>query len=269
MNNRQTSTTTLFAIAVLMASFGLAPYAPLANAQPEAKKSLSREAFSQLMTQFEKKYLPFVNDHYRGRAIVFDHNYDSTAVTAGQPHAVHINARTLTYPHIDEAGFTLFGCGEFQKFLSFRGADRGYVHAAHYLSVPNCLKRLWQDDHLTNSAYRHVIPPYLKMLCDQTYPEWNKRMLCYRTVWSAYSLARSGRQPITIDKPSPKRASGIARRHQGMQCLFDVQLAAALCDKGDLDPKVSSLDEFLAYACSARDGLPPQATLPKCFYNPN
>lgn len=271
-----------FAAALTSLALGLSLNVALANGQADSskqqesalrkksEKTLSRQTFNQIMARFESEYLPFIYEHYTGRAIQFRSNYDSTAVTTSHPYAVSINARELTFPSIDEASFTLSACGEFQRFLSFhRNPSDGYVHAAHYMNVANCLRQLWQNDHVVNSAYRHITPPYLRGLCDQSHSTRPKRELCYRIASAVYSLARSGKQPITIDQPSPKKANGIARRHQGMQCLFDTQLAAALCAKSDLSPAVTSLDDFLSHTCTTADGLPKQATLPACFYNPN
>lgn len=231
-------------------------------------KTLSRAAFTQIVTRFEEDYVPFVSEHYRGRKIEFRSDYDDTMVTSGQPHSVYVNARFLTFASIDESGFTLSTCWEFQKFLTFRNQSAHYAHALHYLMVPNCLRQLWKHDHVANSAYRHITPPYLKSLCDQSHSNRSDRELCYRTTWASYSLARSKEDPITIDQPSPKKADGIATRHQGMQCMFDVLLASSLCTKGQLNPKVDTLDDFLEYSCTAEDDLPAQAALPKCFYNP-
>lgn len=262
---------TAFALGIfLTTSLGFAQtmnsLTPEKAAPSSVEKNLSREAFTQIMARFESEYLPFIYEHYTGRAIQFRSDYDSTSITTSHPYAVSINARLLKSPSIDEASFTLASCGEFQRFLSFHGRT-GFVHAAHYMNVANCLRQLWQNDHVANSAYRHIAPPYLKGLCDQSYSTRPKRELCYRIVAATYGIARSGRTPITIDKRSPKKAQGIARSHQGMQCLFDVQLAAALCDRGRLDPKVDDFDEFLAHTCQEGSGLPMQATLPPCFYN--
>lgn len=270
-----------FAAALTFFALGLSLNVSLANGQTartseqepapgkKTEKTLSRQAFSQIMARFDAEYLPFIYDHYSGRAIQFRSDYDSTAVTTSHPYAVAINARQLTFPSIDEASFTLSVCGEFQRFLSFhRNPGQGYIHAAHYMNVANCLRQLWQNDHVANSAYRHITPPYLRGLCDQSHSTRPKRELCYRIASAAYSLARSGKEPITIDQRSPKKANGIARSHQGMQCLFDTQLAAALCTKSDLSPVVTSLDDFLSHTCTPADGLPEQATLPPCFYNP-
>lgn len=256
---------------IVLFSLALIPTSVFSQNLPPAdsqNKTLSKAAFTQIMTRFEAEYMPFIYKHYTGRKIEFSSDYEETGATANHPHSVTITARYLTYPSIDEAGFTLASCWKFQKFLTFRSQRTYYAHALHYLSVPNCIRQLWRDDHVTNSAYRHITPPYLKGLCDQSYTKRSDRELCYRTTWAGYSLARSKNSPITIDQPSPKKADGIATRHQGMQCMFDVYLASALCDKGELNPKVDTLDEFLEYSCAASDSLPPQASLPKCFYNP-
>jgi hypothetical protein len=141
-----------------------------------------------------------------------------------------------------------------------------------YYAAHVCVKRIFKTIDYRDQAdfYRRTGE---EAACDERYPDYEDREICYRSMSAGLELARllagSGRMP-SYSTPDKTEVSKMRESHPPAQCRLDTYRAASLCPSKWRDSYIPRTEKMSArYLCTPAKKTWANASRPRCWFVPS